>query len=94
MGSDWRVTGASIRDRHRSGRRLRKCWERFPAEHRRPATETVPRFLAGSLLGLMLNSLVVVIVSLAELPSGFAAILMATLVPGILLGVNRGWAFR
>ncbi len=64
------------------------------SDHGRSAAETLPRFLAVSLLGLMLNSLVVVVVELVALPYGFAAILMATLVPGITFGVSRAWAFR
>ena len=55
---------------------------------------TIIRFLAIALLGLALNSLVVLlVVELAKLPSGIAAFFMATVVPTILFLFNRFWVF-
>ena len=62
--------------------------------HGRSARGTVPRFFLVSLLGLGLNTvIVIVIVDMAHLPYGAAAVLMATLVPGMLFIVSKIWAF-
>lgn len=60
----------------------------------RRATDALIRFLAVSLLGLGLNSgIVMVVVGILDAPNAMAALLMATLVPALLFAINRFWAF-
>ncbi len=60
----------------------------------RTARDALPRFLLVSLFGLGLNScIVILVVNLADWPYGFAAALMATVVPATLFVISKWWAF-
>ena len=66
----------------------------FRATKRRSANSTLPRFVLVSLFGLALNTFVVmVVVDLAHEPYGWAAVLMATVVPTAVFVVSKYWAF-
>lgn len=67
--------------------------ENLVGTQRRPADALV-RFLVVSLLGLGLNSgIVMVMVGIVGTSNAMAALLMATLVPALLFTINRYWAF-
>ncbi|MCP4284330.1 MAG: GtrA family protein [Gammaproteobacteria bacterium] len=67
--------------------------ENFVGTQRR-AADALVRFLGVSLLGLGLNSgIVMVMVGILRTSNGSAALLMATLVPALLFVINRYWAF-
>ena len=60
----------------------------------RRAADALIRFLGVSLLGLGLNSgIVMVMVGIVGASNAMAAVLMATLVPALLFAINRYWAF-
>ena len=65
-----------------------------PDGTQRRAADALVRFLGVSLLGLGLNSgIVMVMVGIIGASNAMAAVLMATLVPALLFAINRYWAF-